>query len=81
MKMGAEIKSKCEAAYKILQDLNMVSEAKNYNGATFAFNALDAALDNDIVMDIEIAKKIIDEKYFLLVPLNQMELCMLHLDK
>ena len=64
MKMGAEIKSKCEAAYKILQDLNMVSEAKNYNGATFAFNALDAALDNDIVMDIDIAKKIIDEKIF-----------------
>lgn len=64
IKISAEIKNKCEVAYQILQEFHMVSEAKNYNGATFAFNALDAALDDDIVMDMEIATEIIGEKIF-----------------
>lgn len=64
IKKDSEIKNKCEIACQILQELHMVSKAKNYNGATFAFNALEAALDDDIVMDIEIARKIIGEKIF-----------------
>lgn len=63
-KISLEIKNKCEAACQILQELDIVSEAKNYNGATFAFNALDVALDDEIVMDIEVAIKIIGDKIF-----------------
>ena len=42
----------------------MISKVSNYNGAAFAFNALEAALDNDIVMNIEAATKIIGDKIF-----------------
>lgn len=64
IKISTEIKNKCKTAYQILQELHIVSEAKNYNGATFAFNALEAALDDNIVMDIDIATKIIGDKIF-----------------
>ena len=42
MKISAEIKNKCEAACQILQEFHMISKASNYNGAVFAFNALEA---------------------------------------
>ncbi len=64
MKISAEIKNKCEAACQILQEFHMISKAKNYNGAAFAFNALEAVLDNDIVMNMEAATKIIGDKIF-----------------
>lgn len=63
-KYTQEIRDKCEESLKILQDLHMLANAEDYNGATFAFNALDAALCEDIVIDIGIAKEIIGASLF-----------------
>ena len=60
----SEIRIKCKRACKMLKKLGKLSEIENYCGATFAFDALVAALDDEIVMDIEIAKEIVGEEMF-----------------
>ena len=46
---AADIRRKCEASLSALQRLGL--DPDRYNGATFTFDALDAARDEEVVLD------------------------------
>ena len=61
---AADIKTACENCLKILEELHMEDQAEKYSGATFAFDALIAAKDDEIILDIEIIKSVAGEALF-----------------
>lgn len=61
---AVDIKASCENCIQILKALHMENQIKNYGGATFAFDALHAALGNEIILDIKIVKSVIKEILF-----------------
>ncbi len=52
----------CET--KILEKLHIENQAEKYSGATFAFDALFAAKDDEIIWDIETIKSVAGEVMF-----------------
>ena len=54
---AADIRRKCEASLSALQRLGL--DPDRYNGATFTFDALDAARDEEVVLDLGLAQKAI----------------------
>ena len=61
---AADIKVSCESCLEILRELHMENRAEEYSGATFAFDALSAAIDDEIILDIEIIKGVVGEVLF-----------------
>ena len=52
---AAEIREGCQAALTALEELGL--EAAGYKGATFTFDALDAARDVEIVLDLDTVRR------------------------
>ena len=61
---AADIKTACEECLNILTKLHMEDQAEKYSGATFAFDALFAARDDEIILDIETIKSVVGEAIF-----------------
>ncbi len=61
---AANIKTSCENYFQILKELHMENQAEKYSGATFAFDALFAAKDNEIILDIKTIKNVVGEMIF-----------------
>lgn len=61
---AADIKTACGNCLKILKELHMENQAEQYSGATFTFNALFAAMDDEIILDIETIKSVVGEVLF-----------------
>ena len=61
---AADIKAACENCLEILKELHMEEQAEKYSGATFAFDALFAAKDYEIILDIETIKSVTGEVLF-----------------
>lgn len=59
-----EIKTACENCLRILKELHMEDQADKYSGATFAFDALFAAKDDETILDIGTIKSVIGEVLF-----------------
>lgn len=58
------IKTACEDCLNILKKLHMENQVEKYSGATFAFDALFAAGDDDIILDIETIENVVGESLF-----------------
>lgn len=61
---AADIKAACENCLHILKELHMENQAEKYSGAAFAFDALCAARDDEIVLDIETIKSVVGKAIF-----------------
>lgn len=61
---ATDIKDACGEYLKILKELDMENQAEKYSGATFAFDALDAAKDDEIILDIKTIKSVVGEVLF-----------------
>jgi len=61
---AADIKAACENCLHILKELHMEEQAEKYSGATFAFDALYAARDDEIILDIGTIKSVVGEALF-----------------
>ena len=61
---AADIKNACEDCLNILKKLHMENQAEKYSGATFAFDALLAARNDEIILDIETIKNVVGETIF-----------------
>lgn len=59
-----DIKTACENCLDILQELHMENQVEKYSGATFAFDALSAARDDEIILDTETIKSVVGEAIF-----------------
>ena len=59
---AAGIRESCQAALAALQ--NLALEAERYTGATFTFQALTAARDVEIVLDLDLARTVIGKAIF-----------------
>lgn len=59
---AAEIRDSCQAALAALRNLGL--EPEHYKGAAFTFNALDAALDEEIVLDLDLAREVTGKPLF-----------------
>lgn len=61
---AVDIKVSCENCLKILKELRMENQAEEYTQATFAFDALSAAMDDEIILDITIIEDIVKDVLF-----------------
>ena len=61
---AANIKTACEDCLNILKKFHMENQVEKYTGATFAFDALFAAKDDEIILDIETIKDVVGEAIF-----------------
>jgi len=61
---AADIKAACENCLRILKELHMENQAEKYSGATFAFDALFAAKDDEIILDIGTMRNVVGEAIF-----------------
>lgn len=59
---AAEIREGCQAALTALEELGL--EAAGYKGATFTFDALDAARDVEIVLDLDTVRRVVGGPVF-----------------
>lgn len=59
---AADIRRKCEASLSVLQRLGL--DPDRYNGAAFTFDALDAARDEEVVLDLGLAQKAIGKPLY-----------------
>lgn len=61
---AANIRSFCEDSLRILSELHLEDCLEKYGGTTFAFDALSAAMDDEIILDIRVVESIVKEKLF-----------------
>lgn len=61
---AVDIKVSCENCIKILKELHMENQVEKYTGATFAFDVLSAAMDDESILDIKVVKSVIGEMLF-----------------
>lgn len=61
---ATDIKAACENCFQILKELHMENQAEKYSGATFTFDALLAARDIEIILDIKTIKSVVGETLF-----------------
>ena len=61
---AVDIKISCERCLEILKELHMEKQAENYSGATFAFDALLAAIDDEIILDMDTIKSVVRDVIF-----------------
>lgn len=59
---AAEIREGCQAALTALEEMGL--EAAGYKGATFTFDALDAARDVEIVLDLDTVRQVVGGPVF-----------------
>lgn len=59
-----DIKTACENCLDILKELHMENQVELYSGATFAFDALSAARDEEIILDTGTIKSVVGEAIF-----------------
>ncbi len=59
---AAEIREGCQAALTALEELGL--EAAGYKGATFTFDALEAARDVEIVLDLDTVRQVVGGPVF-----------------
>lgn len=61
---AANIRSFCDDSLRILNELHLEDCVEKYRGATFAFDALSAAMDDEIILDMRVVEGIVKEKLF-----------------
>lgn len=59
---AAEIREGCQAALTALEEMGL--EAAGYKGATFTFDALEAARDVEIVLDLDTVRQVVGGPVF-----------------